>query len=475
MRGAPVKVRFQTRTSECLMRTPILFALALILLTAFPSLAQPITYQGRLTDAAAPLSGTVDLRFRLYRAATGTQQVGTQVSAPATQVQDGTFTATLDFGPVLFSDEERWIEIDVRRASEPYTTLSPRQRITAAPVAHKLAGLQFTPSGPVAADQVQDILSSMGFNIEDGPSWQSFTPGVTGVLDRVEFEVFTLGSGTFTVTMHAGVGLNGPVIGTSTISLSPNATATLRFSNLRLFAGSAYTMSFSSTSTVFLYTTTSPIPGTVAYSYSPSFTAPRQWVFRTYMRPSATISAIADQSASAPWSGLTGQAEVSTPAIATGWQMFLTNRSVTPWRGGIRLADTGFLEVTNNANATTPNFARLSGTGAWTAVSDRRLKHDVHAAEANLAAALKLQPVTFRWNLDDREDLGLIAQDVREVLPHLVTGDESKENLTVNYSQLSVVAIGAIQEQQQKIETLEQRLRDLEKELVRMQQLLVAP
>lgn len=442
------------------MRTAILLGLALLLFTTFPSLAQPITYQGRLTDAAAPLSGTVDLRFRLYRAATGTQQVGTQVSASATQVQDGTFTATLDFGPVLSSDEERWIEIDVRRSSEPYTTLSPRQRITAAPVAHKITGLQFTPSGPVAADQVQDILSSVGFNIEGGPSWQSFTPGVTGVLDRVEFELFTLGSGTFTVTMHAGVGLNGPVIGTSTISLSANSSATLRFNNLRLFAGSAYTMSFSSTSTVFLYTTTSPIPGTVAYSHSSSFTAPRQWVFRTYMRPSATISAIAEQSASAPWSGLTGQAEVSTPAIATGWQMFLTNRSVTPWRGGIRLADTGFLEITNNANATTPNFARLSGTGAWTAVSDRRLKHDIHAAEGNLAAALKLQPVTFRWNNTNTLDTGLIAQDVRQVLPQLVTGDESKENLTVNYSQLSVVAIGAIQEQQQKIESLEQRLLD---------------
>lgn len=79
------------------------------------------------------------------------------------------------------------------------------------------------------------------------------------------------------------------------------------------------------------------------------------------------------------------------------------------------------------------------------------------------------------YRTTNQSDLGLIAQDVREVLPHLVVGEESKENLTVNCSQLSVVAIGAIQEQEQKIESLEQRLRDLETQLARMQQLLGAP
>ncbi|HLP85116.1 MAG TPA: tail fiber domain-containing protein [Phycisphaerales bacterium] len=446
-----------------------LFVSITVLLLSFlvlPAQAQPFTYQGRLSDAAGPVSGTVDLRFRLYRNATGTQQVGTQVLAPATHVDEGTFTTSLDFGAVLSSDEERWLEIDVRYPGENYTTLSPRQRIGAVPVAHKLTGLQFTPSGPAAADQVQDVRSISAFNVLNGPSWQSFTPGVSGTLDRIEVEAVTIESGTLTVTIHAGVGLNGPVLATSSVSLSQDSTATLQFNNATLLAGNAYTMSFSSTFNVFLYTTISPIPGTVAYSYIPTFTAPSQWVFRTYMRPPATISAMAERAASAveaqsaPWSGLTGQAEVSTPAIGTGWQMFLTNRSTSTWRGGIRLADNGFLEVTNNANATAPNFARLNGTGAWTAVSDRRLKHDIHAAEGNLAAVLKLQPVTFRWNNTDTLDLGLIAQDVRQVLPHLVTGDESKENLTVNYSQLSVVAIGAIQEQQQKIESLEQRLLD---------------
>ena len=76
---------------------------------------------------------------------------------------------------------------------------------------------------------------------------------------------------------------------------------------------------------------------------------------------------------------------------------------------------------------------------------------DVSNAENNLAAAMKLRPVNFRWKATGAPDFGLIAQDVRGVLPMLVVGDEATESLTVNYSQLSVVAVGAIQEQQREI------------------------
>lgn len=110
------------------------------------------------------------------------------------------------------------------------------------------------------------------------------------------------------------------------------------------------------------------------------------------------------------------------------------------------MTDSGFFRITNriaNANGT---YAQLGTNGAWTALSDARLKTDVTTAEGNLAAAMKLRPVNFGWRGDGAEDLGLIAQEVRAVLPKLVTGDESKDSLTLNYSQLSVVAIGAIQE-----------------------------
>jgi subtilisin-like proprotein convertase family protein len=166
--------------------------------------------------------------------------------------------------------------------------------------------------------------------------------------------------------------------------------------------------------------------------------------------------------ASVPWSGLTGQANVSTGAIGTGWQMLFTNSANATFRGGMRLADSGFLELTNSASSPTPNLARLSSTGGWTAVSDARLKTNVTTAEGNLAAAMKLRPVNFRWKGDGAEDFGLIAQEVRAVLPKLVTGDEAKDSLTLNYSQLSVVAIGAIQELKAENDALKARIVALE-------------
>lgn len=143
--------------------------------------------------------------------------------------------------------------------------------------------------------------------------------------------------------------------------------------------------------------------------------------------------------------------DVTTGGIGAGWQTVWNNTVAPTFRGGARLSDAGFFEMTNTANLTTPNFARLANTGAWTAVSDGRMKMDVSNAENNLAAAMKLRPVNFRWKATGAPDFGLIAQDVRGVLPMLVVGDEATESLTVNYSQLSVVAVGAIQEQQREI------------------------
>lgn len=180
---------------------------------------------------------------------------------------------------------------------------------------------------------------------------------------------------------------------------------------------------------------------------------------------SATSAVHATNATSAvnmPWSGLTGQAQVQTGAIGSGWQLFLTNTANVNFRGGMRQADNGFLEVTSSANLGFPNFARLNNAGSWSAVSDARLKTDISDAEGNLAAAMKLHPVNFRWKASGVEDFGLIAQDVRGVIPQLVTGDERAGMLTVNYSQLSVVAIGAIQELKAENDQLKARLEKIE-------------
>ena len=53
-----------------------------------------------------------------------------------------------------------------------------------------------------------------------------------------------------------------------------------------------------------------------------------------------------------------------------------------------------------------------------------------------------------------------------------MTGNESKDSLTLNYSQLSVVAIGAIQEQQREIERLARDNANLKARLERLEKAL---
>ncbi len=93
------------------------------------------TYQGRLTNAGAPAGGSYDFEFRLFDASSGGAQVGPTVPVTGLPVTAGLFTAALDFGSA-FAGNKRWLEIRVKPAGLPgYTLLSPRQELTATPVA----------------------------------------------------------------------------------------------------------------------------------------------------------------------------------------------------------------------------------------------------------------------------------------------------------------------------------------------------
>jgi hypothetical protein len=118
-----------------------LMAAALLAAAAAPCGAQTpqgtaFTYQGRLTDGAAPATGTYDFQFVLYDAAVGGAQVGPIVLRDDVAVAGGLFTVRLDFGPA-FAGSRRWLDIGVRpgTATGTYTVVSPRQELTAAPAA----------------------------------------------------------------------------------------------------------------------------------------------------------------------------------------------------------------------------------------------------------------------------------------------------------------------------------------------------
>lgn len=92
--------------------------------------------------------------------------------------------------------------------------------------------------------------------------------------------------------------------------------------------------------------------------------------------------------------------------------------------------------------------------------SDRRLKTDIEEVEGGLDAVLGLRPVSYSWrdNGDDTQ-LGLIGQEVADVLPEVVTiPDDDEGYLGVDYTELVAVLVDAVQEQHADNEALEERV-----------------
>jgi hypothetical protein len=109
------------------------------------------TYQGRLTASGAPADGLFDLLFNVYDAPTGGTTVGQSRQLKAVTVSQGLFSVSVDFGPGVFTGGDRWLDVAVRPYGQAvFATLTPRQKLSAAPYA--LSAAQVT--GPISASQL---------------------------------------------------------------------------------------------------------------------------------------------------------------------------------------------------------------------------------------------------------------------------------------------------------------------------------
>ncbi len=110
-----------------------------------------------------------------------------------------------------------------------------------------------------------------------------------------------------------------------------------------------------------------------------------------------------------------------------------------------------------------------------TTISDKRFKDDIVTIDSALDKIKKLRGVEYTWNTGSRKgkrDLGLIAQEVEEVLPEIVhehemplmqDAEEGEVYKTVDYEKMVGVLIEAMKDQQKQIEELKSRLDGLTK------------
>lgn len=95
--------------------------------------------------------------------------------------------------------------------------------------------------------------------------------------------------------------------------------------------------------------------------------------------------------------------------------------------------------------------------------SDINLKDNISRLKNSSDKIKLLNGVNFEWKNTGEKSIGLIAQEVEQVFPEFVTGEEGSK--TVAYSSLVVPLIEAFKEKDEEIKSLEERVRILEEKL----------
>jgi len=135
---------------------------------------------------------------------------------------------------------------------------------------------------------------------------------------------------------------------------------------------------------------------------------------------------------------------------ATGQEVLLTGTSGT------------CIKFTNSQALGGAITIASGGGTAYGTSSDYRLKHDIQPMTGALAKVAQLNPVTYKWNVDESESQGFIAHELQAVIPDAVVGekdavdaDGNPQYQNVDTSFLVATLTAAIQEQQALITQLQ--------------------
>lgn len=136
-----------------------------------------------------------------------------------------------------------------------------------------------------------------------------------------------------------------------------------------------------------------------------------------------------------------------------------------------QFSDVRFRPIPNGELAlgiSTGRWSTLFCVNAVNASSDARLKKNIEPLGYGLQEVLQMRPVSYRWKTADTKDkmLGFLAQDMLTLVPEVVSGGNSEDEMMgMKYSELIPVLVKAMQEQEARINLLQE-------EIVLLQQLL---
>ena len=225
------------------LRGLVLPALLFATLIAQPSTTHAqfpeFTYQGRLATNGVPVAGAYDFEFRNFDDPSAGSQLGGVNSLDDIEIVGGVFTVTLDFGDVDFDGNPRWLEIAVRpgASTNGYTTLSPRQPITATPYAIQAAsaGSAEFLSGTISTNNI-GAGTIAGFMLADGAVGSNQL--AAGAVNSIAIADGSIGVNDLGVAVASNTfwrldGNTGTTAGTHFLGTTDNQPVEIKVNNLR--------------------------------------------------------------------------------------------------------------------------------------------------------------------------------------------------------------------------------------------------
>ena len=102
-------------------------------------------------------------------------------------------------------------------------------------------------------------------------------------------------------------------------------------------------------------------------------------------------------------------------------------------------------------------------TLTYYATSDYRIKENVETLNSRYTTD-NLRPVTYINKKSGNRDIGLIAHELQESYPELVTGEkDGPENQTINYNGLIGILINEIKYLKEENKNMKEEIKDIKK------------
>ena len=142
-----------------------------------------------------------------------------------------------------------------------------------------------------------------------------------------------------------------------------------------------------------------------------------------------------------------------TPANTAGWdttdRLFVLGNGTSPAARSdamvvLKNGDTGFGTSTPVHPLEMGSGAHVTAAGVWTDASDISKKYAIEDLEYGLEEILLLNPKSYNYKIDGTESIGFIAQEMEEIIPEIVSGEEG--NKGIGYGQLNAVLVNAVKE-----------------------------